>query len=65
MRGCAQCKRELGAKINERFEQIREKRSYYENHIDEVKEILELGSQKARVEAGKVLTEVRNLIKMY
>ncbi|MBO6273675.1 tryptophan--tRNA ligase [bacterium] len=65
LRGCAQCKRELGAKINERFEQIREKRSYYENHIDEVKEILELGSQKARVEAGKVLTEVRNLIKMY
>ena len=64
LRGCAQCKRELGAKINERFEQIREKRSYYENHIDEVKEILELGSQKARVEAGKVLTEVRNLIKM-
>ena len=65
LRGCAQCKRELGAKINERFEQIREKRSYYENHIDEVKEILELGSQKARVEAGKVLTEVRTLIKMY
>lgn len=65
LRGCAQCKRELGAKINERFAQIREKRAYYENHIDEVKEILEVGSQKARHEAGKILKEVRTLVKMY
>ena len=65
LRGCAQCKRELGAKINERFAEIREKRAYYENHIDEVKDILQTGSQKARVEAGKILTQVRDLVKMY
>lgn len=65
LRGCAQCKRELGAKINERFAEIRERRAYYENNIDEVKEILAHGSEKARIEAGKILTEVRNLIKMY
>ena len=65
LRGCAQCKRELGAKINERFSEIREKRAYYENHIDEVKDILEAGNQKARLEASKILKEVRNLVKMY
>lgn len=65
LRGCAQCKRELGVKINERFAEIREKRNYYENHIDEVKQILEDGSNRARIEADKILTQVRNLVKMY
>jgi tryptophanyl-tRNA synthetase len=65
LRGCAQCKRELGAKINERFAQIREKRCYYENHQDEVREILKIGSERARNEAGKILKEVRKLVKMY
>ena len=36
-RGCADCKRQLGAKINERMAEIREKRSYYEQHPEEVK----------------------------
>lgn len=65
LRGCAQCKRELGEKINERFAQIREKRAYYENHIDEVKDILEEGNRKARVEAEKIISQVRDLVKMY
>lgn len=65
LRGCAQCKKELGAKINERLADIREKRLYYESHIDEVKEILRTGSNKARQEASKILTQVRELIKMY
>lgn len=65
LRGCAQCKRKLGNKINEYFAQIREKRAYYETHIDEVKDIIKTGSQKARLEAGKILYEVRQLIKMY
>jgi len=65
LRGCAQCKRDLGAKINERMSEIRERRTYYENHIDEVKDILLEGSKKARVEAGKIITQVRDLVKMY
>lgn len=64
-RGCADCKRQLGALINEKFAPIREKRRYYENHIDEVKDILNEGSKKARIEAKKILTEVRRLVKMY
>lgn len=64
-RGCADCKRQLAAVINEKFAPIREKRKYYENHLDEVKKIIQDGSQKARVEAQKILKEVRSLVKMY
>ena len=32
LRGCADCKRQLGAKINERLEKIRERRRYYEEN---------------------------------
>lgn len=64
-RGCADCKRQLGALINEKFAEIREKRRYYETHIDEVKDILNDGSKRARTEAQKVLAEVRRLVNMY
>ena len=64
-RGCADCKRQLGAVVNEQLKDIREKRKYYENHIDEVHEIIRKGSEKTRTEARKVITEVRNIIGMY
>ena len=64
-RGCADCKKQLACIINEKFAPIREKRRYYENNIDEVKQILKNGSEKARVEAKKVINEVRKLVKMY
>ena len=64
-RGCADCKRQLAAKINEHFKEIRERRKYYENHIDEVKQILEEGCEKSRQVSKKVLDDVRNIIGMY
>ena len=64
-RGCADCKRMLGAKINEKMSEIRERRQYYEKHIDEVKDIITEGSKKARTEAQKTIAEVRKLVKMY
>lgn len=64
-RGCADCKRQLAAAINEKFAPIREKRRYYESHIEEVEKILQHGSDKARIEAQKVLKDVRKIIKMY
>ena len=45
--------------------EIREKRHYYETHLDEVKDILKTGSDKARTEAEKTLAKVRELVKMY
>ena len=65
LRGCAQCKRQLAEKINTKFAPIRERRKYYEEHIDEVHDIIKQGSAKARERAGEVLAKVRSLVKMY
>lgn len=65
LRGCADCKRQLAGVINEKFAPIREKRRYYETHIAEVEKIIEDGSKKARIEAAKILKEVKSIIKMY
>jgi tryptophanyl-tRNA synthetase len=65
LRGCAQCKKELGQKINDRLSIIREKRVYYENNIKEVKEIISEGSNRARQIAHKNMEEIRKIIKMY
>ena len=64
-RGCADCKRQLGAKINEKMHEIREKRKYYENNPELVQKIIKDGSEKARAEARKTISEVRKLVKMY
>ena len=64
-RGCADCKRQLAQKVNEHFKEIRERRKYYENHLDEVKAILAEGSEKSRAVSAKILTDVRNIIGMY
>ena len=65
LRGCAQCKRQLGDKINATMAEFRERRKYYEEHPEEVERIIEEGSSKARARAQEVLKEVRKLIKMY
>ncbi len=65
LRGCADCKRQLGAKINERLEKIREKRRYYEENPAEVEKIIREGSERARKEAQKVLEQVRKIVRMY
>ena len=63
--GCADCKRALAEQVNSKLHDIREKRKYYENHIDEVRTIIKEGSLKAQKEAQIILSEVRNLVKMY
>lgn len=65
LRGCAQCKRQLGDKINLTMAEFRQRRKYYEEHPEEVERIIEEGSAKARARAQEVLKEVRKLIKMY
>lgn len=64
-RGCANCKRQLAKKVNEALLDIRENRKYYENHIDEVEEILRAGCEKSRNLSKKILTDVRNIVGMY
>ena len=61
------CPTELGdlADNYEKFKEIREKRRFYEAHPEIVEKILNEGSARARVEAQKVLKEVRKLVRMY
>ncbi len=63
--GCADCKRKLAAKVNERFKEIREKRKYYEEHPEIVRDIILSGSEKAKKTAGEVLKEIRNAVRIY
>ena len=59
LRGCAQCKRQLGEKINSILAPIREKRKYYEEHLDEVDDIIRAGSKKAKERASEILDGVK------
>lgn len=64
-RGCADCKRQLAKKVNEYFKDIRERRKYYENHLEEVDATIEKGVEKSREVSKKILTDVRNIVGMY
>ena len=48
--------------LEEEFAPIREKRKYYETHIDEVYKIIEEGTKKAIEDANATLREVKNAI---
>lgn len=61
-RGCADCKRRLGAVINEKFAPIREKRNELLKDTDKVKDIINEGNKKAAAEAEKVLSKVRDAV---
>ncbi len=56
--GCIDCKRILLKNLEIKLTPIREKRTYFEKHIDEVKDILEEGNKKAFLTAEKTMNEV-------
>lgn len=63
-RGCVQCKRQLIENVENKFAPIREKRKYYEEHLDEVKEILKEGTAKAEIKAAETLRKVKAALKL-
>ena len=50
--------------LNQMLDPIRERRSYYENHLDEVIKILEDGTRAAQKVAGETLKEVKRAMKI-
>jgi len=62
--GCFDCKMKCSEKISNFLEPIIEKRNYYENKIDEVKDILLDGEKRGRKAAEKTMCEVRNKMKL-
>ena len=63
-RGCVQCKKELIEAMNHFLSPIREKRKYYEEHPEVIKEILKNGTEKAKEKAEEQMKNVRNAMKI-
>lgn len=63
-RGCVQCKKELIEKINEFLKPMQERRKYYEEKPELVKEILKDGTTKARNKAIETMKEVKTSMKI-
>jgi len=63
-RGCVQCKRELIEEMKNFLTPIREKRKYYEEHPEEVKQILEEGTNKAREKAKETMRDVKKAMRI-
>lgn len=57
--GCSACKKKLSESINAILDPIREKRAFYENHIDIVKELINVGSNKANIIGEEQMEKVR------
>lgn len=57
--GCVDCKLKCAAKISEFLDPILEKRKYFENNVETVKEILADGENRARKVAVATMQEVR------
>jgi len=62
--GCVDCKMRCAERISIFLEPIIEKRKYYENNLNIVKDILQDGERKAKVTAEETMNEVRQKMKM-
>lgn len=63
-RGCVDCKKELANTLYSNFSEFRERRIFYENKTDYIKEILYEGSKKAREIARSTLDEMIEAMKL-
>ena len=57
--GCVACKKKLAETLNNLLDPIRERRSYYESHLDEVKEIINSGTEKANKIGNENIKEIK------
>ena len=62
--GCVYCKKQLIESINKELEPIREKRKYYEERPEVVKEILLEGTKKAQKIAEETMKKVKQAMKL-
>ncbi len=62
--GCVDCKMNCAKKIIDTLAPSYEKRSYYEEHIDDVKNILADGEQRAKTVAKQTMIEVHEAMKL-
>ena len=58
--GDVEVKQKLTIALNNLLDPFRERRSYYEAHLDEVRDALESGTARARVAAQETMALVRD-----
>lgn len=63
-RGCVACKKQLIKNINSELNPIREKRKYYEERPNEVKDILMAGTSHAQSIAKETMKKVKQAMKL-
>ena len=63
-RGCVACKKELVDKMLEFLKPVHERQKYYNEHLEEVDNILKLGTEKARKKAKETIKEVKKAMKI-
>jgi tryptophanyl-tRNA synthetase len=61
--GCVECKMNCAGKLSSFLQPIRDKRNYFENHMDEVRDILNDGEKRAGAAARETMQIVRNAMK--
>ena len=57
--GCVACKKRLNAVLNNLLDPMRERRAYYEQHPDEVKDILAKGNKRCNEIGNQNLAEIK------
>ncbi len=62
--GCVDCKNNCAGKIAGALAPIREKRAYYESHLDEVKNILADGEARGQKVASETMGEVHSVMSL-
>jgi tryptophanyl-tRNA synthetase len=62
--GCVDCKMRCAEKISTALAPHRERRAYYETHLEEVKSILHDGEEKAKHLAHQTMDEVHAAMKL-
>ena len=62
--GCVACKKVLYTKLNDMLAPIRERRAFYENHKDNVREIISTGTAKANILGAETIQSVKNAMKI-
>jgi len=62
--GCIDCKKRLAARIEEALAPVHERMDYYQDHLQEIREIITDGNARATIIARETMAEVREAVKI-
>jgi tryptophanyl-tRNA synthetase len=62
--GCVECKQRIATRVADVLAPLRERRAHYEEHVNEVTDILADGEKRARTRAENTMTEVRHAMNL-